>query len=180
MVDAGIAVSREKVEAALAEIGPGKLVYLINTHWHWDHTDGNAWMHAAGATIIGRPQTRERLAVSTRVNDWDYTFRPMPAAARPTIIVKKDESLDFDGETVFIHPYGRAHTDTDPVGLFQPGRCPGHRRYLLERLVSVHRTIPPAVRSMAPSGPPTRTSPAPARPPWWFRATVPSPISTGW
>lgn len=113
LVDAGIAVSREKVEAALAEIGPGKLVYLINTHWHWDHTDGNAWMHAAGATIIGRPQTRERLAVSTRVNDWDYTFRPMPAAARPTIIVKKDESLDFDGETVFIHPYGRAHTDTD-------------------------------------------------------------------
>ncbi len=41
MVDAGIAVSRQKIEAALQKIRPGKIDYLIDTHWHWDHTDGN-------------------------------------------------------------------------------------------------------------------------------------------
>ena len=41
LVDAGIAVSRDKILAALASIQPGPVRYVINTHWHWDHTDGN-------------------------------------------------------------------------------------------------------------------------------------------
>ncbi len=52
MVDAGIAVSKEKIHSALDSIGAGTPKYLVNTHWHWDHTDGNQWVHAAGATII--------------------------------------------------------------------------------------------------------------------------------
>ena len=49
LVDSGIAVSEAKVKAALAKISPAPLTYVINTHWHWDHTDGNGWMHLAKA-----------------------------------------------------------------------------------------------------------------------------------
>src|SRR5258705_9002847 len=45
LVDSGI--SKANVLAALEGIGPGPLRYVVNTHWHYDHTDGNAWMHGA-------------------------------------------------------------------------------------------------------------------------------------
>src|SRR6187402_1066496 len=45
MVDAGIAVSKERIKGALASIGREPLKYLINTHWHFDHADGNEWVH---------------------------------------------------------------------------------------------------------------------------------------
>src|SRR5215831_1054078 len=44
VVDSGIAVSKEKIQAALNKIGAGPPKYVINTHWHWDHTDGNEWL----------------------------------------------------------------------------------------------------------------------------------------
>src|SRR5262245_17872981 len=52
LVDAGISKSQEKLQVALNKISPSPLKYVVNTHWHWDHTDGNAWMHSAGAIII--------------------------------------------------------------------------------------------------------------------------------
>jgi glyoxylase-like metal-dependent hydrolase (beta-lactamase superfamily II) len=45
LVDAGIAVSRQRIEEALQAVGRGPLRYLIDTHYHWDHTDGNEWVH---------------------------------------------------------------------------------------------------------------------------------------
>lgn len=113
MVDAGIAVSRKKIQAALAEIGPEPLRYLVNTHWHWDHTDGNAWAHADGATILALPATRRRMSTTTRVDDWGYTFPPFPAAGLPTVLITSVKTMRFDGETIRIRPYVVSHTDGD-------------------------------------------------------------------
>ncbi|MEJ0028385.1 MAG: DUF6130 family protein [Rhizomicrobium sp.] len=113
MVDAGIAVSRQKIEAQLTEISSAPLKYLVNTHWHWDHTDGNAWAHEDGATIIALPATRRRIAATTRVDDWDYTFPPVPADGLPTVFVKSTKTMRFDGETIAIKPYVISHTDGD-------------------------------------------------------------------
>jgi glyoxylase-like metal-dependent hydrolase (beta-lactamase superfamily II) len=57
LVDAGISASEAKVRAALNEIGPTSVTYVVNTHWHWDHTDGNGWLHDSGAIIIAHPNT---------------------------------------------------------------------------------------------------------------------------
>ena len=57
LVDAGIEPSKDKLQAALEKIGASPLKYVVNTHWHWDHTDGNEWMHAAGATIVAQRNT---------------------------------------------------------------------------------------------------------------------------
>src|SRR5215467_8408890 len=49
LVDGGIAVSKDKIQKALAGLGGGSPKQLVNTHWHWDHTDSNVWLHEAGA-----------------------------------------------------------------------------------------------------------------------------------
>lgn len=113
MVDGGISVSRAKIQAALDGISAAPLKYLINTHWHWDHTDGNEWLQGQGAIIIAQENTLKRLSVTTRVEDWDYTFQPAPLASRPTVTFKTDKTLEFDGETIIMKNYGRGHTDTD-------------------------------------------------------------------
>ena len=93
MVDAGIGVSRPNVAAALQEISNQPLKYLINTHWHFDHSDGNLWVHEAGATIIAQENTRKHLATTVRVDDWDYTFPPAPAGGLPTVTFKNKQTI---------------------------------------------------------------------------------------
>ena len=67
LIDAGFAGARRKVVEALAGVGSDPIKLLINTHWHFDHTDGNEWLHSAGATILAHENTRKHLSVNTRV-----------------------------------------------------------------------------------------------------------------
>jgi glyoxylase-like metal-dependent hydrolase (beta-lactamase superfamily II) len=111
--DGGIAVSKPMIEAALASIGPAPVKYLINTHYHWDHTDGNVWLHEAGATIVAQENTLKRLSSGTRVIEWGFMFPPTPTAGLPTIVFKTDKTMEFEGETIVLKHYGPGHTDTD-------------------------------------------------------------------
>ncbi|MBC6982469.1 MBL fold metallo-hydrolase [Caulobacter sp. 17J80-11] len=113
MVDAGIAVSRPRVEAALNQLGGGPVKYLANTHWHWDHTDGNPWVHDLGAVIVATPNTLKYVSRSERVEDWNFTFQPLPPAGRPTEILARDRTMKFGGTTILIRPYEPSHTDGD-------------------------------------------------------------------
>src|SRR5665213_1820192 len=74
LVDAGFSTSRAQIADALGKISAEPLTHLINTHWHFDHTDGNEWVHAAGATILAHVNTREHLSHTTRVDAWHHTF----------------------------------------------------------------------------------------------------------
>jgi len=62
LVDAGIGVSRPQLTKALSSLGPEPVTHLINTHWHFDHTDGNEWLHSVGAKIIAHENTRKHLS----------------------------------------------------------------------------------------------------------------------
>ncbi len=113
LVDAGISKSQQRLQAALQEIGPGPLRYVVNTHWHWDHTDGNAWMHQAGATIVAQKNTFRHLTERTHVNAWNWTFDPVPEAARPTLLVNDGKTFHFAGTTIDVENFGHGHTDGD-------------------------------------------------------------------
>lgn len=113
MIDSGIAVSQPRVEAALARTGPGKIKYLINTHHHWDHTDGNSWVAKTGATIIAHRNTLKHDSVDVHVDDWDVTFKALPPDARPSVLVDREKTLDFDGNKVVIEHFAGGHTDSD-------------------------------------------------------------------
>ncbi len=119
VVDDGIAVSKDKIQAALDKISAEPIKYVINTHWHWDHTDGNEWIHNQGAIIIAQENTLKHLSVTTRVEDWNYTFQPWPMGGRPTVTFKTEKTLEFDGETVLMKNFGPGHTDGD-VSVYFP------------------------------------------------------------
>ncbi|MEZ0297668.1 MAG: MBL fold metallo-hydrolase, partial [Candidatus Methylacidiphilales bacterium] len=82
LVDAGI--TRPGIEKALASLSADPVKHLINSHWHFDHTDGNEWLHSVGAEITAQENTRKHLLKSTRVDAWDFTFPPAPKGALPT------------------------------------------------------------------------------------------------
>src|SRR6476646_32611 len=113
IIDSGYLSSREKIAEALDGISRDPVKHLVNTHWHFDHTDGNEWMHSAGATIIAHENTKKYLSTTTRVDDWDFTFPPWPAAAIPTEITGAEKTLHLNGATVALKYYGPAHTDGD-------------------------------------------------------------------
>ena len=113
LVDAGIRVSEAKVRAALNAIGPTQVKYLINTHWHWDHTDGNGWLHESGATIVAHQNTLKHLSQATHVDDWNWTMPPLPPGARPAILVNDSTTFIFAGDTIHVDHYGPGHTDGD-------------------------------------------------------------------
>src|SRR6476661_9889657 len=87
LVDAGIGVSQPRLSKALAELGGEPIAHLINTHWHFDHADGNEWLNSAGAKIIAHENTRKHLSEVQRVEDWDYNFLPLPSGAIPTEVL---------------------------------------------------------------------------------------------
>jgi glyoxylase-like metal-dependent hydrolase (beta-lactamase superfamily II) len=113
LVDGGIGVSRARVTEALAALGPEPVTHLINTHWHFDHADGNDWLHSAGAKIIAQENTRKHLSGIQRVEDWDYNFLPSPAGAIPSEVFAKEHSLKLNGASIGLKYYGPAHTDGD-------------------------------------------------------------------
>lgn len=113
MVDDGIAVSQDKIEAKLRQIGPGPIRYVVNTHWHWDHTDGNAWVSRDGATIIGQAKTAKHLAQTIRVVEWGHTFTPPPAEGQVAVVFEDEKTMAFGGDELRLRYYGPAHTDGD-------------------------------------------------------------------
>jgi glyoxylase-like metal-dependent hydrolase (beta-lactamase superfamily II) len=119
LVDAGISVSEAKVKAALNTISPTPIVYVVNTHWHWDHTDGDGWMQQSGATIIAHQNTLKHLSQATHVDDWNWTMLPLPVAARPTILVGDSTTFLFAGDTIHVDHYGPGHTDGDVSVYFE-------------------------------------------------------------
>ncbi len=98
---------------ALASISNDPIKQLVNTHWHFDHTDGNNWLHGAGASILAHQNTRKRLSISHRVQGWSFTFPPAPIGALPTAVFKKDLTLYMNGARIELDYYEPAHTDSD-------------------------------------------------------------------
>ncbi|UAJ12947.1 MBL fold metallo-hydrolase (plasmid) [Polymorphobacter megasporae] len=113
MVDAGIAVSEPKIRAALRELGNLPLKTVILTHWHWDHSDGDAWLRRTGATLIADPAAVARLRQKNTIVEWGHTFTPVAASALPNEPVPGDRMLTFGSEAVHIGHYRAGHTDGD-------------------------------------------------------------------
>ena len=113
LVDAGIRVSEAHIRKTLGDLGDDPITHLINTHWHFDHADGNEWVHAAGAKIIAQENTRKYLSQVQRVEDWDYNFLPLGAGGIPDDVFAKERTLKLNGSTLELRYYGPAHTDSD-------------------------------------------------------------------
>jgi glyoxylase-like metal-dependent hydrolase (beta-lactamase superfamily II) len=113
LVDAGITGSRRQITEALASLSSEPIKHLIDSHWHFDHTDGNEWVHSEGAEITAHENTLKHLSVTTRMEGWKFTFPPAPAGALPTTVFKDEHQLFLNGTTLALEHYLPAHTDSD-------------------------------------------------------------------
>jgi len=118
MVDAQFAPLSDKIAAAIKQLSGGQPIkYLINTHVHGDHTGGNENFAKMGATIIARPELRNRLAhPNPGANGQPGT--PAPAGALPVINYNGNLTIQMDGEEVRVFAIPRAHTDGDTMVQF--------------------------------------------------------------
>jgi glyoxylase-like metal-dependent hydrolase (beta-lactamase superfamily II) len=112
-IDAGITASRRRIIEAVNGLSADPITYLVNTHWHFDHTDGNAWLNAEGAAIVAHENTHKYLLATQRVEDWDFNFTAPPLAAIPTEVFSLEKTLKLNGTTLALRHYGPAHTDSD-------------------------------------------------------------------
>jgi glyoxylase-like metal-dependent hydrolase (beta-lactamase superfamily II) len=113
LVDAEIVTARKNVSEALASVNGDPIKQLINTHWHFDHTGGNDWVHQAGASILAHENTRKHLSKDTRVEGWHYNFIAPPAGALPSTVFREDHTVHANNSTLALKHYLPAHTDSD-------------------------------------------------------------------
>ena len=121
LVDSSFASVAPKVKQALDGISNTPFKMLINTHWHFDHTDGNAAMHQFGATILAHENTRKRLSTPQFMKFFNMHFPPSPAEALPQQTFTDSFKLYFDKEEISLVHISPAHTDTDIYVHYQTG-----------------------------------------------------------
>lgn len=119
LVDDGIALSKAKMRTALKRVGKGPLRFAINTHWHWDHTDGNGWARQDGAVVVAHANTARHLEETIRVEEWGHTFTPVASSGRADVRITASTTIAFAGDQLVLRPYAPSHTDGDLSVYFQ-------------------------------------------------------------
>lgn len=109
-----------KIKDAIKKIGGGDLVYTINTHWHFDHAEGNLALDPNITKIISQSNARDYMSrgglidmVSSRINQ-----EPYPDYALPVITYENGMTLYFNDEEIEIVHFGPAHTSGDSAVIF--------------------------------------------------------------
>jgi cyclase len=92
---------------------------VIDTHWHFDHTDNNANLHAAGATVLAHENTKTRMAEPHDSALLGLHLPASPADALPQQTFSTSQKLQANGEIVMLQYFQPAHTDTDIYIHFQ-------------------------------------------------------------
>jgi cyclase len=115
IVDDQFAPLAEKIRIALRGLDPGNLEFVLNTHWHGDHTGGNP-VFGKEATIIAHDNVRKRLATGQTV--MGETIPPSPKEALPVITFGESLSIHFNGEEIKAIHFPHGHTDGDSVIFF--------------------------------------------------------------
>lgn len=115
LVDDQLGPMSKKIDAALNDISKGQLRFILNTHWHGDHSGNNAYF-SKDATIISHTNTRKRL-----MTDQENFFGKSPASPKeawPIITFEQAINIHFNNEDIqFIH-HAHGHTDSDAVVYF--------------------------------------------------------------
>ncbi|CAN5824138.1 MAG: MBL fold metallo-hydrolase [Pyrinomonadaceae bacterium] len=117
IVDDQFAPLADKVKAALKALGEGKLKFVLNTHWHGDHTGGNV-VFGPEAPIIAHDNVRKRLAVEQRSEVFKRIVPASPKEALPVITFGQSLSVHFNGEEIRVIHFPQGHTDGDSVIFF--------------------------------------------------------------
>ena len=117
IVDDQFAPLADKIRAALKGIADKKLHFILNTHWHGDHTGGNV-AFGPEATIIAHDNVRKRLSTEQKSEVFKSTTPPSPKEALPVITFNQSLTVWFNGEEIRVIHFPQGHTDGDSVIFF--------------------------------------------------------------
>jgi glyoxylase-like metal-dependent hydrolase (beta-lactamase superfamily II) len=119
LIDDQFAPLTPRILAAVKAVSDKPVRFLINTHWHFDHTGGNENFGKAGAIIVGHENVRKRMA-SGGVNEFlGMTFKAEPRVALPTITFTRDTAFTLNGDELAVVHVPNAHTDGDSIVHFR-------------------------------------------------------------
>jgi glyoxylase-like metal-dependent hydrolase (beta-lactamase superfamily II) len=120
VIDTMIASFTEQMKATLAEITAGKPVrFVINTHWHYDHVEGNEALAKAGAIIFAHENVRKRTSTEQYIEFFNAKIPPAQKIALPLITFSHEMTLHLNGEEVYVFHTQPAHTDGDAIIYFR-------------------------------------------------------------
>jgi cyclase len=113
LIDSNFSTAVPKIREAIAAVSHDSPDALINTHWHYDHTDGNEALHAAGFTIFAHRNTRERMSTAQSISFFHLVMPASPAAALPSITFDQSMNAWHNGDSLDMVHFDPAHTDSD-------------------------------------------------------------------
>jgi cyclase len=119
LVDDQFAPLAPKILAAVKALQDAPVRFVINTHWHFDHTGGNEPMGKAGALLVAHDNVRRRMSTKQFVAAFDREIPPSPAGALPVVTFDDGVTLHWNGEEIAVEHVEAAHTDGDALVWFR-------------------------------------------------------------
>jgi len=110
-----------KIQQAVRDLGGDGVDFAINTHWHFDHADGNLTLGPTGTWLVSHESSREKMLGTNVINlvSDRYTQRPYPPKALPVITYDASMQFHFNGERIDLMHFGPAHTTGDTAVIFR-------------------------------------------------------------
>ena len=115
LIDDQYAPLTEKIQAAVAEVTDQPIRFVLNTHWHGDHTGGNENLAEAGAIVVAHDNVRKRMAAGQMMEFFDREVPPAPEAALPEVTFNDSITFHVGTHTVHAVHVSGAHTDGDSI-----------------------------------------------------------------
>ena len=119
LIDDQFAPLSDKIMAAIGGVTDDDVKFLLNTHWHGDHTGGNEAFGDAGAIIVAHDNTRVRMTEEQFREFSNQTYPPSPTAALPIVTFNDEISFHWNGDTIRAFHVAPAHTDGDAILHFE-------------------------------------------------------------
>lgn len=115
IIDDQYAPLTEKIRAAVSAISSAPIRFVVNTHWHGDHTGGNENMGGAGAVIVAHENVRRRMSKEQISEFFKRTTPASPKGALPVMTFAEDVSFHVNGDELHVFHVDPAHTDGDSI-----------------------------------------------------------------
>src|SRR5712691_7644207 len=119
VIDDQFAPLTPKIQAAIAKLTDKPVKFVLNTHWHFDHTGGNENMGKAGALIFAHENVRKRLSAEGFIEFLGMKTKPEPKVALPVVTFTRDVTFRLNGDELVVTHVPRAHTDGDSIVEFR-------------------------------------------------------------